>query len=162
MGWRRGYRSGCGGGGGGRWRPTIPARSRWTGARGRDAAANVAVLRAQPGVFGGGRASDPTVSRLITTLAGDIDAALAAITTARAAARERVWQHGGAPTQDGQVVIDLDATLVLAHSDKEDATLPTKTRGRCFPSTKEKLAERGRHKRLECRIEAFAELLHAI
>ena len=31
-------------------------------------------------------------------------------------------EPGGAPTQDGQVVIDLDATLLTAHSDKEDAT----------------------------------------
>ena len=88
---------------------------------GGDAAADIAVLRAQPGVFGP-VASDPTVSRLITTLAADVDAALAAITTARAVARERVWRHAGAPTQDGQVVIDLDATLVVAHSDKEDAS----------------------------------------
>jgi hypothetical protein len=88
---------------------------------GGDAAADIAVLRAQSGVFGR-VASDPTVSRLITTLATDVDAALRAITTARAAARERMWHHAGAPTQDGQVVIDLDATLVTAHSDKEDAT----------------------------------------
>ena len=58
-------------------------------ALGGDAAADIAVLRAQPGVFGP-VASDPTVSRLITRLAEDADAALAAITTARATARERV------------------------------------------------------------------------
>jgi hypothetical protein len=90
-------------------------------ALGGDAAADIGVLRAQPGVFGR-VASDPTVSRLITTLAGDADAAVAAISTARAAARERVWKVAGAPVQDGQVVIDLDATLVTAHSDKQDAT----------------------------------------
>jgi Transposase DDE domain group 1 len=90
-------------------------------ALGGDAAADVAVLRAQPGVFGS-VASDPTVSRLIARLAGDVDDALAAITTARAVARERVWQHAGAPTQGGQVVIDMDATLVTAHSDKKEAT----------------------------------------
>jgi DDE family transposase len=67
-------------------------------------------------------ASDPTVSRLIARLAQDVDQSLAAITGARAAARERVWSWAGAPIQDGQVVIDLDATLVTAHSDKEDAT----------------------------------------
>jgi len=70
-------------------------------------------LRAQRGAFG----PDPTVSRQITTLAGDSDAALAAITSARTAARERVWDTAGAPLQDGWVVIDLDATLVDAHSD---------------------------------------------
>ena len=64
-------------------------------ALGGDAACDIAVLRAQPGVFGP-VASDPTVSRLVTTLAGDVDAALAAISTARAAARERVWDAGRA------------------------------------------------------------------
>src|SRR5215213_8303695 len=90
-------------------------------ALGGDAAADIAVLRAQPGVFGA-VASDPTVSRLISTLAEDADPALAAINTARAAARERVWGRAGAPLQDGRVVIDLDASLVTAHSDKQDAT----------------------------------------
>ena len=90
-------------------------------ALGGDAACDVAVLRAQPGVFGP-VASDPTVSRLITRLAADADDALAAISAARAAARERVWHHAGAPVQDGRVVIDLDATLVTAHSEKQDAT----------------------------------------
>src|SRR5919197_1381374 len=55
-------------------------------ALGGDAACDVAVLRAQPGVFGP-VASDPTVSRLIARLDGDADAVLAAISTARAAAR---------------------------------------------------------------------------
>jgi hypothetical protein len=90
-------------------------------ALGGDAAADVAVLRAQPGLFGL-VASDPTVSRLIARLAQDSEDALAAITAVRATARERVWQVAGAPAQQGPVVIDLDATLVTAHSDKEDAT----------------------------------------
>ena len=90
-------------------------------ALGGDAACDVAVLRAQPGVFGP-VASDPTVSRLIARLATDAEEALAAISAARAAGRERVWGIAGAPVQDGLVVIDLDATLVTAHSDKQDAT----------------------------------------
>jgi DDE family transposase len=90
-------------------------------ALGGDAACDVAVLRAQPGVFGP-VASDPTVSRMIATLAQDADAALAAITNARAVARERVWGWAGAPVQDGKVVIDLDATLLDAHSEKEQAS----------------------------------------
>ena len=67
-------------------------------------------------------ASDPTVSRLIARLAQDADAALAGIGAARAAARERVWNWAGAPVQDGRVVIDLDATLLEAHSEKEQAS----------------------------------------
>ena len=90
-------------------------------ALGGDAACDIAVLRAQPGVFGL-VASDPTVSRLVARLAQDADRAVAAINVARAAARERVWGWAGAPLQDGLVVIDLDATLVTAHSDKEDAS----------------------------------------
>ena len=62
------------------------------------------------------------MSRLITRLAADADDVVAAIASARAAARERVWGAVGAPVQDGRVVIDLDATLVTAHSDKQDAT----------------------------------------
>ena len=90
-------------------------------ALGGDAACDIALLRAQPGLFGL-VASDPTVSRLVMRLAEDADAALGAISGARAAARERVWGWAGAPIQDGRVVIDLDATLVTAHSEKEDAT----------------------------------------
>jgi len=67
-------------------------------------------------------ASDPTVSRLISRLAGDTEDAVAAIAPARAAARARVWGSTQAPVQDGWVVIDLDATLVTAHFDKQDAT----------------------------------------
>jgi hypothetical protein len=79
-------------------------------------------------------ASDPTVSRLIDTLASDAPAALAAITAARAAARARAWQLAGehAPDHDASaaspVVIDVDATLVTAHSEKESAA-PTFKRG---------------------------------
>ncbi|MCU1588883.1 MAG: transposase family protein [Frankiales bacterium] len=90
-------------------------------ALGGDCLADLGVVRAQPELFGA-VASDPTVSRLIATLAGDGPAALAALRTARAAARERVWQLQPPVADDGPVVIDLDATIVLAHSEKEGAT----------------------------------------
>jgi len=102
-------------------------------ALGGDCLADVAVLRAEPGVFGS-VASDPTVSRTITALALDAPAALAAIDTARAQARARVWAAAGehAPDHDASaaapVVIDLDATLVTAHAEKE-AAAPTFNRG---------------------------------
>jgi hypothetical protein len=85
---------------------------------GGDCAADIAVVRAQPGVFGL-VASDPTVSRLIDRLAEDADRAVTAIRAARSAARTWVWDKAGTPRQDGLVVLDLDATLVTAHSDKE-------------------------------------------
>jgi hypothetical protein len=54
-------------------------------------------------------ASDATVSRLITTLAADVDAATGAIRAARAAARERVWSRRRplAGQVGDQVIIDL-------------------------------------------------------
>jgi hypothetical protein len=100
---------------------------------GGDCLADIAVLRDQPAVFGL-VASDPTVSRLIDTLAADAHHALTAIDTARAATRARVWELAGehAPnhraSMDNPVVIDLDATLITAHSDKEQAA-PTFKRG---------------------------------
>lgn len=90
-------------------------------ALGGDCAADIAIVRAQPDLFAT-VASDATVSRLITTLADDVDAALAAICTARATARQRVWRRQRPlPGAGNQATIDLDATLVTAHSDKEGA-----------------------------------------
>jgi hypothetical protein len=91
-------------------------------ALGGDCLADVAVLRAEPQVFGL-VASDPTFSRLIDTLAGAGPKALAAIRGARAQVRERVWGLAGqvAPDADGQVIVDIDGVLVIAHSDKEQA-----------------------------------------
>ncbi|MEU3197705.1 MULTISPECIES: IS1380 family transposase [unclassified Streptomyces] len=91
-------------------------------ALGGDCLADVGMPRAEPAVFGP-VASDPTVSRLIDTLAASGDRALQAIRAARAEARERVWRLADreAPDADGTVTVDLDGVLVIAHSDKEDA-----------------------------------------
>jgi Transposase DDE domain group 1 len=100
---------------------------------GGDCLADLAQLRAAPEVFGP-VASDPTVSRLIDILAGDAPAALAAIARARATARARAWSLAGehAPgfnrNASRPLVIDIDATLVTAHSEKESAA-PTFKRG---------------------------------
>lgn len=92
-------------------------------ALGGDCLSDVALLRAEPVLFGP-VASDPTVSRLVDTLAGAGPRALTAIRRARAEVRERVWTLAGAdaPDADGQVTVDIDGVLVLAHSDKQDAT----------------------------------------
>lgn len=92
-------------------------------ALGGDCLADVAMLRAEPAVFGP-VASDPTVSRLIDTLAASGEKALQAIRSARSEVRGRVWSLAGenAPDADAQVTVDLDGVLVVAHSDKEDAT----------------------------------------
>jgi hypothetical protein len=96
-------------------------------ALGGDCLADVGLVRAQPELFGP-VASDPTISRLIDRLAAQPDAAVAAIRAARAAARARVWGHRSPVSATGQVIVDLDATLVGAHSDKEQAA-PTFKRG---------------------------------
>ena len=102
-------------------------------AMGGDCLADIGQLRAHPQVFGP-VASDPTVSRCIDTLAADAPAALAAIHAARAAARSRAWSLAGKHAADHDtdasrpLVIDVDATLVTSHSEKEQAA-PTFKRG---------------------------------
>ncbi|MFC8230706.1 IS1380 family transposase [Streptomyces sp. NPDC057287] len=92
-------------------------------ALGGDCLSDIGVLRAEPGLFGL-VASDPTVSRLVDILAGAGPRALTAIRQARAEVRERVWTLAGADAPDahGHVIVDIDGVLVLAHSDKQDAT----------------------------------------
>ncbi len=92
-------------------------------ALGGDCLADAGVLRAEPALFGP-VASDPVVSRLVARLAADAPAALTAIRAARALSRRRAWQLAGdqAPGADGALVpVDIDATIVTAHSDKQQA-----------------------------------------
>jgi Transposase DDE domain group 1 len=92
-------------------------------ALGGDCLADIAMLRAEPGLFGP-VASDPVVSRLVSGLAADAPRALKAIRAARAAARGRAWAlaGGSAPGAGGGLVtVDIDATIVTACSDKEQA-----------------------------------------
>ena len=102
-------------------------------ALGGDCLADIATLRESPQVFGL-VASDPTVSRLVDTLADDAPAALAAIDGARTAARKTARARAGVHAPDhgadhrDPLIVDLDATLVTAHSEKESAA-PTFKRG---------------------------------
>ena len=102
-------------------------------AAGGDCPADVAVVRAGSALFGP-VASDPTISRLVDVLATDLDAALAAIRGAHARARARVHELAPLPVDlaggdgDVEVVVDIDATLLAAHSEKEGAA-PTYKRG---------------------------------
>jgi hypothetical protein len=102
-------------------------------ALGGDCLADVAAIRSQPQVFGM-VASDPTISRVFAALALDVDDAVAAIRDVRADARAAAWAQrrplAGTPYErsGGQVIVDIDATLVTAHSDKEGAE-PTFKRG---------------------------------
>ena len=106
-------------------------------ALGGDCLAEIAVLREQP-ELAGPVAPDPVVSRLVSQLAGDLPRALKAIRSARATARERAWALAGdaAPGADGELVtVDLDATIVIAHSEKQQAAATWKTTFGFHPMT---------------------------
>jgi hypothetical protein len=98
-------------------------------ADGGEAIADLAVLRNQAELFGV-VASDPTAWRLLSNLDG---AALTRLREARAQARELAWMQAAetrgklpASTAAGQpipgLVLDLDASIVICHSEKESAT----------------------------------------
>lgn len=95
-------------------------------ALGGDCLADLALLRAEPGVYGP-VASEATVSRTISALAGDASAATRAINQARSAARARAWAAAGEASPGhgasaaDPLIIDLDATVVIAHSEKQSA-----------------------------------------
>ncbi|WP_298891763.1 transposase, partial [uncultured Serinicoccus sp.] len=95
-------------------------------ADGGEAIADIDVLRHQGGVLGP-VASPPTVWR---TLAEVTAARARKIAAARARVRRRVWSliPGGVPASKvagtdlgATVVLDVDATIVIAHSEKEQA-----------------------------------------
>lgn len=98
-------------------------------ALGGDCLADVSTLKSEPGVYGH-VASEATVSRTVSALASDARAALRAIDRARAVARERARALAGdqAPGHGAcaatPLVVGIDATLVIAHSEKE-AAAPT-------------------------------------
>lgn len=83
-------------------------------ADGADCLSHLGVLRNQGELFGP-VASQATAWRAVQAVASP---ELRSIPVARAVARARVWAAGGAPDT---VTLDFDATLVDAHSDKQDA-----------------------------------------
>ncbi len=104
-------------------------------ADGGQAISDLALLRDQAGVFGP-VASTPTAWRL---LAGLDPATLGRLRSARAAAREVAWLQAAETTAGTPaaraggrdlpgLVLDIDATLVTCHSEKEQAA-PTYKRG---------------------------------
>jgi hypothetical protein len=98
-------------------------------AAGGDCPADTALLRAGADLFGP-VASAPTICRLVDALAADLDVSLVALRSARAEAR--AWVRDLLARRDepaqAEVVVDIDATLITAHSEKEDAA-PTYKRG---------------------------------
>ena len=86
-------------------------------ADGGDCLSDLAVLRGQPELFGP-VASTPTAWRMIEQVACDPDG-LAGLRAGRAHARAAAWRAGA--YADGLLVVDVDGTLVDAHSDKQGA-----------------------------------------
>jgi Transposase DDE domain group 1 len=98
-------------------------------ADGGEAISDLAVLRDQAQLFGP-VASDPTAWRLLSNLDSRL---LDRLAQARAAARETAWAQrietrGGLPQTSAAgpsvpgLVLDMDASIVICHSDKESAT----------------------------------------
>jgi hypothetical protein len=104
-------------------------------ADGGDCLSDLAVLGDQPELFGP-VASTPTAWRVIERIATDPDG-LARLRAARAHARARAWAAGAHPDVE-LLIIDADATLVLAHSEPSRARqAPTRDRSgstRCWPT----------------------------
>lgn len=96
-------------------------------AAGGDCLADVSLIRSQSELFGQ-VASDPTISRLVDVLGADAVATGSALRAARASARAKVWGHRSPFIDNDTIVIDLDATLIGAHSEKELAS-PNYKRG---------------------------------
>jgi Transposase DDE domain group 1 len=84
-------------------------------ADGGDCLADLGALRDQEDLFGR-VASNATAFRVVDSLCGE--GMLERLREARARARERAWELGARPDR---VVLDLDATLITAHSDKQEA-----------------------------------------
>jgi DDE family transposase len=86
-------------------------------ADGADAISGIAVLGDREELHGP-VASVPTAWRLLDR----IDAAhLDAVREARSAARASAWAAGAAPDLTGELRLDVDATITIAHSEKENA-----------------------------------------
>jgi hypothetical protein len=93
-------------------------------ADGGDALRHLRTLRDQPRLFGL-VASDPTAWRVVDK----VDAArLDQLRAARARARAQAWAAGAGPDLSKETWLHFDATLLTAHSDKENAA-PTWKKG---------------------------------
>lgn len=83
-------------------------------ADGGDCVADLGVLRGQEDLFGQ-VASESTAHRVIRSIGPD---QLEALRTARAKARANAWEAGARPSE---LIIDFDATLLQAYSEKQSA-----------------------------------------
>ena len=87
-------------------------------ADGADSISDLKALRDQPGLFGP-VASTPTAWRVLDRVSA---AHLPGLRAGRAEARAEAWAAGAGPDLSGELCLDLDATIVIAHSEKELAS----------------------------------------
>lgn len=87
-------------------------------AGGGEACTDIEKLRTQDSLFGS-VPSDSTLYRTITGLDGPTRAGL---WDAMAQVRAKVWSRAGAVSGDGEVVLDIDASLHEIHSENKDGT----------------------------------------
>ena len=83
-------------------------------ADGGDCVTDLGVLRGQQALFGA-VASETTAHRVLKSIDSEL---LDRIRAARAAARARAWDAGARPAT---ITLDVDATLIAAHSEKQEA-----------------------------------------
>jgi hypothetical protein len=86
-------------------------------ADGADAISGISVLGDREDLFGP-VASMPTTWRVLDRIDADH---LDAVRVARSAARESAWAAGAGPDLAQELCLDFDATITLAHSEKENA-----------------------------------------
>lgn len=82
---------------------------------GADSISDLRCLREQPGLFGL-VASTPTAWRVLDRVS---PAHLPRLRAGRAQARAAAWAAGAAPDLSGELYLDIDATIVIAHSEKQ-------------------------------------------
>lgn len=86
-------------------------------ADGADAVSGIAVLRDRQELFGS-VASMPTTWRVLDRID---DGHLPAVRQARSQARANAWTAGAGPDLNQELCLDFDATITIAHSEKENA-----------------------------------------
>jgi len=84
-------------------------------ADGADSISDLKALRDQPGLFGP-VASTPTAWRVLDRVS---EAHLPGLRAGRAEARERAWAAGAGPDLSAELCLDIDATILISHSEKE-------------------------------------------
>jgi len=86
-------------------------------ADGADAISGISVLVDRQDLFGP-VASMPTTWRVLDRIDADH---LAGVRAARGAARAKAWAAGAEPDLAGELCVDFDATITIAHSEKQNA-----------------------------------------